>query len=157
LIIKDIHIIILIGVIFLTAVVAVWGTIRFAIPNLKESLSKVVKRMNQLERSEPKHMTRDDFDNEIQRINQSRMQHRLSCQAQLGARIEELKADLKVFDRCREDAKREMITRADFEEHKRSTKEDMSILFDKVDKGQQLLARLDERIKIFITNNGNKK
>jgi len=155
-IIKDIHIVILIGVIFLTAAAAVWGTIRFAIPNLKESLGNIVTRLTAIEGKIGNSISRQDFDKEIKRINESRTSHRFTCQQTLSGRIQELKDDLKGFDHKRDSARTEIVSRADFEAHKKAVKDDMDILFKKMDAGQVLLARLDERIQIFINANGSK-
>ena len=153
---KDIHIVILIGVLFITSAAAVWGTIRFAIPNLKESLGNIIKRLTAIEEKIGNAITRADFDQEIERINLSRQHHRISCQGTLQARIEELSTGLKEFDNKRERARTEIVTKAEFDEHKKNVKADMGVLFKKMDIGQELLARLDERIQLFIKSNGEK-
>lgn len=152
--IKDVHIIILIGIIILTAGGAVWGTFKFAIPNLKDNLGNIVIRLTAIESKIGTAITRDDFDQEIERINLSRHHHRVSCQGTLQARIEQLSGNLKEFDGKRERARAEAVSRADFEAYKQSVKSDMGVLFKKMDAGQELLARLDERIQIFIKSNG---
>jgi hypothetical protein len=144
----------MIGMIFLTAAAAVWGTIKFAIPNLKDSLVNIVTRLTSIEATLSNAIPRAEFDQEIQKINQSRHQHRLTCQGSLQARIEELSGNLKEFDGKRERARAEAVSRADFEAYKKSVKSDMGVLFKKMDTGQELLARLDERIQIFIKSNG---
>lgn len=153
-IVKDIHIVIMIGVIFITAAAAVWGTMKFAIPNFKDSLGTILIRLTAIEGKIGQSISRSDFDNEISRINQSRQAHRLTCQASLQTRIEELSAGLKEFDNKRERARTEIVTKAEFDEHKKNVKSDMGVLFKKMDTGQELLARLDERIQIFIKSNG---
>jgi len=144
----------MIGVIFLTAGAAVWGTIKFAIPNFKDSLGNIVVRLTSIEATLSNAIPRAEFDQEMTRINQSRHQHRISCQGTLQARIEQLSGNLKEFDGKRERARAEAVSRSDFESYKKSVKSDMNVMFKKMDTGQELLARLDERIQIFITSNG---
>jgi hypothetical protein len=137
-VIKDLHILILIGIIVITAGGAVWGTIKFAIPNLKEGLGKVQK----------------EFAKEIERIDGNCLAHRESCQALLCGRIDEIKIDLKGMDRLRERARLQTVSRGDFEDYKEAMKAEVKILAIKMDKGAELLTRLDERVLMLLKANG---
>jgi hypothetical protein len=154
LIIKDLHILILIGIIIVVSGGAVWGTIKFAIPNLKEGLGKINKRLVGMEHKMDKVVTNPVFEKEIHRLDEQLTAHQGSCQVMLIGRIDEVRTDLKGMDRLRERARLETVSRGDFEEYKDSIKADVSILAKKMDAGQELLTRLDERVLMLLKANG---
>jgi len=139
LIIKDLHILILIGIIIVVAGGAVWGTIKFAIPNLKEGLAKTVSKV--------------EFDKEIKRMDEQFVSHQGSCQSMLIGRIDEVRTDLKGMDKLRERARLETVSRGDFEDYKNAIKSEVTLLAKKMDKGQELLTRLDERVLLLLKAN----
>lgn len=153
-IIKDLHILILIGIIIVVAGGAVWGTIKFAIPNLKESLGRINKRQIGLEHRMEKSVTQAQFNKEIERIDFNCAEHRETCQALLCGRIEEVRGDLKGMDRLRERARLETVSRGDFEDYKDAMKAEARLLNTKIDRGQELLTRLDERVLMLLKANG---
>jgi hypothetical protein len=154
LIIKDLHILILIGIIIVVAGGAVWGTIKFAIPNLKEGLGKINKRLIGMEHKMNKVVTNPAFEKEINRLDEQLTTHQGSCQVMLVGRIDEVRTDLKGMDRLRERARLETVSRGDFEEYKEAIKADINILAKKMDAGQELLTRLDERVLMLLKANG---
>jgi len=154
LIIKDLHILILIGIIIVVAGGAVWGTIKFAIPNLKEGLGKINKRQIGLEHKVEKAVSQVDFQKEITRLDDQLVAHQGVCQSMLIGRIDEVRHDLKGMDRLRERARLETVSRGDFEDYKDAIKKDVNLLAKKMDAGQTLLTRLDERVLMLLKKNG---
>ena len=100
------------------------------------------------------------------RLDENCATHRTHCQALVCDRIDTVRDDLKGMDQSRERArnarifawdefKKEIVPRNDFNEYKDEMKGHVTAIEVKMDRQSELLARLDERIKIFIKSNGN--
>ena len=163
---KNLHIIVEIGIVGIVAAAAVLGTVRYAIPNLKENLSKHARRLKELEDKLPTLVTLESFEAVTGRLDENCATHRTHCQALVCDRIDTVRDDLKGMDQSRERArnarifawdefKKEIVPRNDFNEYKDEMKGHVTAIEVKMDRQSELLARLDERIKIFIKSNGN--
>ena len=152
--IEDIHILIGIGLIIITAAAAVLSTIKFAIPNLRESLGKLSRRVKELEDKMPRLITQSIFDKEVGRLDQNCQTHRTACQALLCDRLDDVRVDLKNMDGKRERARDETVPKADFEHYKQEMKGHVRSIEAKIDGQGHLLTRLDERVGILLKKNG---
>lgn len=164
-IIKDIHILIAIGIIIVTVAGAVFGTIKFAIPNLKDNLGKLSRRLKELEDKVPNLVKAQEFERVTIRLDENCKTHRTHCQALVCGRIDDVRGDLKAMDTKRERArstrttawdtfKSEIVPRAEFNEHKTEMKSEVHSIGVKIDAQGLLLARLDERIAQLVKVNG---
>lgn len=161
-VLKDIHILILIAVMILTAAAVVWGTIKFAIPNLKDGLSNVSRKMQALEADM---IPKSRFETEFERLEAQFQDHKITCQRIVCGRIDEIRVDLKGMDDKRERArnariqawdqfKKEMVPRGDFIDYKGEMTKHVSSIEGKIDRSTELLARLDERVLALLKLNG---
>jgi len=161
-VLKDIHILILIASLVLSAAGVVWGTIKFVIPNLKDSLVTVSKRVANLEGDA---VSKSSFKTEMERLEQQYQDHKIVCQRIVCGRIDEIREDLKGMDDKRERArnariqawdqfKKEMVPRGDFIDYKGEMTNHVSSIEGKIDRSSELLARLDERVLALLKMNG---
>lgn len=153
---KDIHILIAIGIIIITAAATVVGTIKFAIPNLKESLGNLARRLKELEDKVPGYVTIKHFKQEIGRLDHNCEAHRNSCQALICGRLDDVRGDLKSMDGKRERAREDTVPKGDFEHYKQEMKGHVRSIEHKIDSQGELLTRLDERVGMLLKRNGVK-
>ena len=152
--IKDIHILIGIGLIIVTAAATVLGTIKFAIPNLRENLGKLARRVKALEDKVPEYVTIKTFKQEIGRLDHNCEAHRNACQALICGRLDDVRGDLKTMDTKRERAREETVPKSDFEHYKQEMKGHVRSIEHKIDSQGELLTRLDERVGMLLKKNG---
>lgn len=151
---KEIHYLIGIGLVIITAAGAVWGTIKFAIPNLKDGLGTLGRRLLQIEGIMPDLIHREDLDKEIGRIDRDFAAHTQSCQRMVCGRIDELKGDLKVMDGKREKAKGDAISQTTFDRYQGTMDNNLEKMTTELKDQGKLLTRLDERVLMLLQANG---
>jgi len=151
---KDIHILIGLAAMFLAAAAAVWGTIRFAIPNLRDGIGHLSVKMQTLEGNS---MTTSQFKTEFERLESQFQDHKITCQRIVCGRIDEIKVDLRDMDKRRETARKEMVPLHDFDVYKDSMQRHVVSISTKLDRQSDLLSRLDERVLTLLKANGNHK
>lgn len=152
--IKDIHIVLGIGAIVVVAGGTVLGTIKFVIPNLKDGLGKLSRKLEVLEDKMVALVDKDSFDKEITRLDEACSDHRAGCQALLCGRIDDVRGDLRVMDDKRENAKGEAVPREDFDQYKKEMKALVGQVQSELKGQSTLLTRLDERVLLLLSANG---
>jgi hypothetical protein len=150
LLINDIQILIGIGIIIVTSAGAVFGTIKFAIPHLKDGLGRLGKRIGAAEVKMESLVKTHVFEKEIQRMEGMCENHRLACQTLLCSRIKDVRGDLKTMDEKRESARIGAVPRQDFEQYKTQMQRDVRAIEKKIDNQNNLLTRLDERVYALL-------
>lgn len=146
-ILKDIHVLIAIGVIIVTAAGAVFGAIKWAIP-------AVTRRLKVLEDTMPKFVSQEEFEKVTGQLDSNCKVHRKACQALLCSRIDDVRGDLKTMDDKREAARFQAVPRSDFDQYKKEMKRHVISIESKINSQGDLLTRLDERVGLLLKANG---